>query len=92
MDAYAATVGKTIIVTHFLPAIECIASEYYGDSAVNDYFANDMGNWIGYLSDATWMFGHTHAPVDKVLGDTRMLCNPYGYNKNNNYKECIIDL
>ncbi|MFI3218387.1 MAG: metallophosphoesterase [Methylococcales bacterium] len=92
MDRYAAAEGKTVIVTHFMPAIECIAPEYYGDSAINDYFANDMGAWIGCLSDATWMYGHTHTPGDMFLGDTRVVCNPYGYNRNFDYKECLIDL
>lgn len=78
---YEITPGKKVIVTHFLPAIEAIDPQYMRnpDSSLNKYFANDLGNWIADMTDTTWMFGHTHSSVDKMLGDTRILANPYGY-------------
>lgn len=91
-DAYAAVEGKKVIVTHFLPAIECIAPEYVGTDLLNYYFANDYGNQIADMKDTTWLFGHTHTVMDFMLGDTRMIANPYGYNRNPNYKEMIIQL
>jgi predicted phosphodiesterase len=91
-DAYNAYSGKKVIVTHFLPAVECIAEQYQGDSVLNDYFANDLGEYISYLQDTTWLFGHTHDNVDKLIGDTRCIANPYGYNLNSGYKECIIEI
>jgi predicted phosphodiesterase len=91
-DAYSKFNGKKVIVTHFLPAIECIAPEFQGPDLLNYYFANDYGDWIADLKDTTWLFGHTHSLVDKFLGDTRVVANPYGYNYNSNYKECIIEV
>lgn len=71
---------KVVIVTHFLPAIECISPRFANPAdLLNDYFANDLGGWIGEMSDTVWMFGHTHDAVDKVLGDTRVVANPHGY-------------
>lgn len=81
-DEYVASHGlKKVIVTHFLPALECISERFRtGDnSGINKYFANNLGNYIATLSDTTWLFGHTHDSVDMFIGDTRMLCNPMGY-------------
>ena len=91
-DAYAAVEGKKVIVTHFLPAVECIAPEFRGTDLLNYYFANDYGDQIAGMKDTTWLFGHTHSVMDFMLGDTRMIANPYGYNRNPNYKEMIIQL
>jgi predicted phosphodiesterase len=90
---YAATEGKKVIVTHFLPDHACISQQYRGPSAINHYFANNLGNWISGLSDTPlWLFGHTHDNVDLMIGDTRTIANPYGYNQNHNYKEMIIEV
>jgi predicted phosphodiesterase len=91
-DAYAAVEGKKVIVTHFLPAIECISPQYKNEGSLNHYFANDLGPWIGDLKDTTWLFGHTHDRMDVMLGDTRVVCNPYGYNKNVTYKPLILEI
>lgn len=91
-EAYSQLEGKKVIFTHFLPAIECIAPEYQGPDLLNYYFASDYGDYISTLKDTTWMFAHTHTPTDIMLGDTRLVANPYGYNKNNDYKECILEI
>lgn len=91
-EAYSQLPGKKIIVTHFLPCTESIAPEYQGPDLLNYYFANDYGDYISTLKDTTWMFGHSHTKTDIMLGDTRLVANPYGYNKNNDYKECIIEV
>jgi hypothetical protein len=28
---------------------------------------------------ALWLHGHTHASVDCTVGETRIVCNPFGY-------------
>lgn len=86
---------KKVIVTHFLPADECVDMKYRGASTamLNDYFANDLGNWISTLENVPlFLHGHTHDNVDTMIGTTRIVANPYGYGKNYNYKECLIDL
>ena len=70
---------KKVIVTHFLPAVECISPRFRNEGLLNNYFANDLGDWIGNMSDTTWLFGHTHDTVDITLGDTRLVANPFGY-------------
>lgn len=70
---------KIVVVTHFLPARECIAPRFRGPDLINDYFANDLGGYISTMSNTTWLFGHTHDATDIVLGDTRVVANPHGY-------------
>jgi predicted phosphodiesterase len=89
---YAQTEGPKVIVTHFLPATECIDPQYSNASLLNNYFANDLGSWIETLEDTTWLFGHTHSQVDTTIGTTRLIANPYGYNKNHHYTERFIDV
>ena len=86
------TSGPRVVVTHFLPAAECISEQHRGNNLLNSYFANDLGSWIATLQDTTWLFGHTHDPVDITLGTTRLVANPYGYNQNHNYTERFIDV
>lgn len=87
---YEAVEGVKVIVTHFLPDHDCIASEYRGADILNHYFANNLGNWISDLKDTTWLFGHTHSSVDITIGETRVIANPYGYNRNEHYVEKFI--
>lgn len=71
---------KKVFVSHFLPATECISPRFRnGDNLLNNYFANDLGNWISTLENSTWLFGHTHDSVDIKIGNTRLVSNPYGY-------------
>lgn len=91
-EAYSKIPGKKVIVSHFLPAIECISPEYQGPDLLNYYFANDHGAWIGDLKDTIWLFGHTHDNVDITLGDTRCIANPYGYYFNKDYQEMLIEV
>ena len=81
--AYESTPGKKVIVTHFMPAQECVAERYRSkngvDVLINKYFANDLGGWIETLSNTTFLFGHTHDSMDFFLGETRLVSNPLGY-------------
>jgi len=92
-EAYEKLDGKKVIVTHFLPDKICIDPQYQGESAMNDYFSNNLGEWIQDLQDTPyWLFGHTHSPVNKEINNTKVIANPYGYNKNHNYKELILEV
>lgn len=82
--AYETTKGKKCIVTHFLPATECVAERYKSDNVefiLNKYFANDLGSWIETLEDTTWLFGHTHDSMDFMINNTRLVSNPLGYTR-----------
>lgn len=74
---------KIVFVSHFLPAYECISEKYRGANLLNNYFANDLGNWIVNLSNTTWLFGHSHDHTDITIGTTRLVSNPLGYKNEN---------
>jgi Icc-related predicted phosphoesterase len=92
---YDSNSGKKVIITHFLPAQECISERFRGPNLLNKYFANDMGNWISNLENTTWMHGHTHDSIDITIGETRILCNPYGYwpkDINPNHNDLVVEV
>lgn len=82
-DVYTNTIGKKVIVTHFLPAMACVAPKYRDGDMVsqylNHYFANSLDGWIEKLENVTWLFGHTHDAIDLTIGQTRCLARPVGY-------------
>ena len=91
-DAYASVEGRKVFVSHFLPDRICIDEQYKGESALNDYFANNLGDWIQDLENSTWFHGHTHSLVRQEIGTTKIYANPYGYNYNDSYQELFIEL
>lgn len=38
-----------------------------------------MDDVIREKKPSAWLFGHTHESMDVMIGDTRCLSNPYGY-------------
>lgn len=78
------TEGKKCVVTHFLPAQECVAERYKSDGVeflLNKYFANNLGDFLATVSDVTWLFGHTHDAMDFYIEGTRLISNPLGYSR-----------
>lgn len=85
--------GQKVVITHFMPATECIAPQYAGEELMNKYFCNDLAPLIYELTDTTWVFGHTHTPTDTFLNQTRLLANPHGYSQENpEFKPFILTL
>lgn len=67
-----------VIVTHHLPAYECVAPRYRGND-FNHFFVHDMKPLIEKCGASAWLYGHTHTRQEHVIGDTRVICNPLGY-------------
>lgn len=67
-----------IVITHYLPPIHSIHSSYIG-SPLNAFFVHDMTSLIEERRPKLWVHGHTHHSVDTVVGETRVVCNPFGY-------------
>lgn len=85
--------NKKVVITHFMPATECIAPKYANEELLNKYFCNDLAPFIDTLSDTTWLFGHTHAPTDVMINTTRLVSNPHGYpREKTNVRPIILTL
>lgn len=73
---------KKVVITHWLPSMQCIAPFYKGN-VLNPYFCNNLDGLINSYKPDMWLYGHTHSPLDIIHsnGKTRLVCNPRGYPK-----------
>ena len=76
--------GPTVVVTHHAPHPDCVGKAFEG-SPLNPSFVSDLRSVIHLLEPRLWIHGHVHHNVDLVDGrsDTRIICNPRGYNGEN---------
>lgn len=78
----AATDLPIVVVTHHAPHPESIAPEWERDLSTAG-FVSDLSDIIEQHQPALWLHGHTHNSFDYVVGETRVLCNPRGYGREN---------
>jgi len=74
--------GIDVVVTHHMPTAFSVHEKYANDPT-NRYFLCEMDDVIVGLQPKFWIHGHTHIRFDYRLGDTRMICNPLGYPREN---------
>ncbi|MBZ9763308.1 metallophosphoesterase [Mesorhizobium sp. CA8] len=80
---------KTVVVTHHLPHASSIPPRLKGD-LLNAAYASDLCSVIEVGKPALWVHGHTHDSCDYTVGDTRIVCNPRGYDgENANFDPCL---
>ncbi|MGJ4953213.1 metallophosphoesterase [Bradyrhizobium sp. HKCCYLS20291] len=74
--------GPTVVVTHHAPAWGSVAERYRNDR-LTPGFASDLSALILSTQPALWIHGHIHTPSDYLIGNTRVICNPHGYGREN---------
>jgi predicted phosphodiesterase len=67
-----------IVVSHHLPSQKSVAPRYAGHP-LNPFFVCDLEALILERRPRLWLHGHTHNSVRTKLGETTLLCNPFGY-------------
>ena len=72
----------TVIVTHHLPHPKSIPLRFHGD-LLNAAYASDLSDVIERGKPALWAHGHTHDSCDYMIGSTRVISNPKGYDDEN---------
>jgi predicted phosphohydrolase len=75
---------KTIVMTHHAPSYESISAEYrdHVNGWINHAYYSDFTNTIlDNPQIKLWAHGHVHCMNDYMLGSTRVVSNPRGYNK-----------
>ena len=73
-----------IIVTHHAPTPYAISPQYAG-SMLNPAFASNLNEFIvNNPQIRLWCHGHVHNKSDIILRQTRVVCDPFGYNNENN--------
>lgn len=86
--------GKTVVVTHHGPHALC-QHPAFPMSEMSGAFHSDLENLIEAHDIDIWAFGHTHANLDRMVYDTRIVSNQAGYpgeNVSNFEAGFIIDL
>lgn len=68
----------TIVVTHTAPSRQSITS-HSSHNIIAAAFASNLEAFISDHEIAAWVHGHIHDSVDYMIGNTRVVSNPYGY-------------
>lgn len=71
--------GTYIVVGHHCPSELSVADCYKGN-LLNAAFRSKLDDFIEQRPQIRlWLHGHTHHNFDYCIGDTRVVCNPRGY-------------
>lgn len=92
MDRHRKTVGyiqqvldfnrdkKCVVVGHHAPSFQSIGEQYKHDTLMNGGYASDLSEFIlDRPQIKLWTHGHMHQTFDYMIGETRVVCNPRGY-------------
>ena len=71
---------KCVIVGHHSPSTQSIHPRYAHDTLMNGGYHSDLSEFIlDHPQIKLWCHGHTHHAFDYCIGETRVVCNPRGY-------------
>jgi predicted phosphodiesterase len=78
---------KFVVVGHHSPSFQSVHEGYRGETLMNGAYHSDLSEFIMDRPQIKlWVHGHTHHPFDYMIGETRVVCNPRGY-ENDGYSE-----
>lgn len=77
-NALANTTNKTIILTHHAPSFHSLDPRYAGELS-NCFYATNLEGIIHEYRPDVWVHGHIHTFWDYSIENTRIICNPKGY-------------
>jgi Icc-related predicted phosphoesterase len=70
-----------VVITHMAPSFASVNERYKHDTLTNGGYASELSEFIlDHPQIKTWVHGHMHDPVDYMIGTTRIVSNPRGYN------------
>lgn len=75
---------KVVVVTHHAPHLLSGEAFYRANKMTAldyAYYNTGLDDLILDYGPAFWIHGHTHYKADYTIGDTRVICNPRGYNE-----------
>lgn len=79
--------GKYVVVGHHSPSHQSIHPQYAHETLMNGAYHSDLSEFIlDHPQIKLWTHGHTHHCYDYMIGETRIVCNPRGY-ENDGYSE-----
>jgi Icc-related predicted phosphoesterase len=69
---------QTVVLSHHLPHPRSTPQQFLGNS-LNRFFLSDETSLIEVKQPRYWFHGHTHSDCNYLLGETEVICRPYGY-------------
>jgi predicted phosphodiesterase len=80
---------KFVVVGHMSPSKMSTHPKYQNDQLMNGAYSSDLSEFIlDHPQIKLWTHGHTHHKFDYMIGSTRIVCNPRGYE---GYEDSAID-
>lgn len=71
---------KFVVVGHHSPSFQSVHESYAHETLMNGGYHSDLSEFIlDHPQIKLWVHGHTHHPFDYKIGETRIVCNPRGY-------------
>jgi len=71
---------RCVVVGHHSPSYQSVHPMYASDLHLNGAYHSDLSEFIlDRPQICLWTHGHTHHAFDYMIGDTRIVCNPRGY-------------
>lgn len=74
--------GNTIVLTHHMPHPDCTPEMYKNNRHSYLFASSEKPFGELFHSDMApdlWVCGHTHEAFDIEIGNSRVICNPHGY-------------
>jgi Icc-related predicted phosphoesterase len=69
-----------VVVGHHAPSKASTHPRYLNDTTMNGAYSSDLSEFIlDRPQIKLWVHGHTHDSFDYMIGSTRVVCNPRGY-------------
>ena len=69
-----------VVVGHHAPSKQSTHPRYKTDFEMNGAYSSNLDEFIlDHREIKLWTHGHTHEPFDYMIGTTRIVCNPRGY-------------
>ena len=69
-----------VVVGHHAPSKASIHPRYQKDTVMNGAYSTNLDDFIlDRRQIKLWTHGHTHEEFDYMIGTTRVVCNPRGY-------------
>ena len=71
---------RCVVVGHHSPSRLSTHEQYRNEHLMNGAYHSDLSEFIlNHPQIKLWTHGHTHHPFDYMIGETRIVCNPRGY-------------
>jgi Icc-related predicted phosphoesterase len=76
---------KFVVVGHHAPSKLSTHPRYQKEEIMNGGYSSDLSEFImDHPQIKLWTHGHTHEEFDYMIGSTRIVCNPRGYDGHEN--------